>query len=424
MIRTLLLGAAAAALSAAASAQTFAVRNGTVWTGTEAGSFQNGVVVIEDGEIAAVGDASTAIPDDATVIDADGGWVTPGVIAAYSQIGIVEVGAEDSTDDRSAAMSLYSAALDAAEGFNPSATTIPVSRIEGVTRVVVSPSPATTVFAGAGFVADTSGAPDSITKPDAFMRVYLGEGGAAVAGGSRPAAWAQLRAGLADARTFPARFLAHNEGDALTRVDAQALGPAARGQQLLLISAHRASDLRAIIAFQEDNSSLDIAIVGADEGWMVAEELAEAGIPVIINPTSNLPSSFSNLASTLENAARLIEAGVATAFAYRDDDSHQARLTLQAAGLAVANGVEHDDALAAITRVPAEIFDLDGLGVLEDGAVGDVVVWDGDPLEVTSSPTAVLINGELQSLESRQTRLRDRYSSLERSDRPFAYRKP
>ena len=172
-----------------------------------------------------------------------------------------------------------------------------------------------------------------------------------------------------------------------------------------------------------DYPELDVAIVGATEGWIVAEELAEAGIPVIIDPFDNLPASFEQLGATSHNAERLIEAGVKTAFAHLGNDAHQSRLVLQSAGNAVANGVSRADAMRAITSIPADIFGQSDLGRLNSGAIADLVVWDGDPLEVTSAPTHVLIDGEQQSMESRQTLLRDRYLSLEDGDLPLAYRK-
>jgi len=189
--------------------------------------------------------------------------------------------------------------------------------------------------------------------------------------------------------------------------------------------AHRASDLRNIISLKDDYRNLDIIIVGATEGWLAASELAEADIPVIIDPFDNLPASFESLGATGRNAERLIDAGVQTAFAHLGDNGHQARLALQVAGNAVANGVDHSDALAAITSVPADIFGLRGTGTIVRGADAHIVVWDGDPLQVTTSPQAVIINGQLQLLESRQTKLRDRYLSLSSGDeKPFSYNKP
>ena len=423
MIRKLLLTSAAAlSVLASATAQDIAIVNAKVWTGTDAGTLDNATVYISDGVIEGMG-VNYAPPSGTAIVNADGNWVTPGIIAAFSRVGTVEVGAEDSTNDTSASGSPFSVALRAADGFNPAATPVDVTRIEGVTRIAVAPAYGGVMIAGQGFVANTSGDDGSISDQRAFVYVDLGEGGAGLAGGSRPAAWAALRGAFADARGYPARFMAHNEGDTLTRADAQAFGPAVRGQQLMLVSAHRASDLRLIMDLKADNPNLNLAIVGADEGWLVADELADANIPVIVDPFSNLPASFSQLGATSRNAERLIAAGVPTAFAHLGNSGHQSRLVLQSAGNAVANGVSFDDAMAAMTVVPAMIFEMDGVGSIARGNTADLVIWDGDPLDVTSAPTAVFIDGEAQSLESRQTKLRDRYLSLDESEKPLAYKR-
>ena len=180
-----------------------------------------------------------------------------------------------------------------------------------------------------------------------------------------------------------------------------------------------------MIAFSEEKSSLNFAIVGATEGWLVADELAASGIPVIMDPFDNLPASFEQLGATSRNAERLIEAGVKTAFAHLGSDSHQTRLVLQSAGNAVANGLDAAEAIKAITSVPAEIFGYNDLGRLSSGAIADIVIWDGDPLDVTSAPTTIIIDGVEQAMESRQTKLRDRYLDLtdDGGDLPLAYRK-
>lgn len=426
MIRPLLIGTALAALACAwpvASAETIAITGGTVWTGTGNAPLRNGVVIIVDDEIAAVGGATLAVPEGATVVSANGRFVTPGIFSPFSRTGIVEVSAEVPSNDAFAELSRYSAAIDASDGFNPSATSIPVTRIGGVTRIAVAPSASNSLFAGQGLVADTSGGPASVTLQRAFQHVVLGEGGSGLSGGSRPAAWATFRAALDDARQFTRRYITSSEGGALGRVDAEALVPAALGRQLILIQVHRAADILRLISFQAENEDLDIALVGVTEGWLVAEELAASGMPVIVDPFDNLPGSFESLGSTSRNAGRLIEAGVPVAIAHLGSDAHLARLVLQSAGNAVANGISQADAIKAITSVPADIFGLGTLGRLETGAVADVVIWDGDPLEVTSAPTTVYIAGVEQSMESRQTKLRDRYLSLEEGDLPFAYRK-
>tara|TARA_R110002020_G_scaffold406378_2_gene616381 strand:- start:27201 stop:28481 length:1281 start_codon:yes stop_codon:yes gene_type:complete len=416
--------AVVASLALPVVAEPVAIVGGKVWTGTRQGTVASAVIVIDKGRVVSVDKAGSPVPLEATVIDAGGKWVTPGIISAFSRIGIVEVDAENTTDDTSAGESDYSVALDAADGFNPDATAIAVTRIEGITRIVVAPEATSNLFAGQGFIADTSGSVDTEIDRKAFLLVSMGEQGASLAGGSRPAAWAQLRAALDDAKAYPARYLASNEGTALDRVDAAALVPAAKGQQLILIEANKASDLNAIMDFAEANKDLDIAIVGADEGWRVAPRLAKAGIPVIVDSYSNLPASFERLGATGENAARLRAAGVTVAIAAISDGTHNARLAMQIAGNAVANGLSHDDAMEALTTTPAAIFGLQGLGVIGPGSRADIVVWDGDPLEVTSNPDVVMIDGVVQSMVTRQSELRDRYLKLDERERPLAYVKP
>ena len=422
MMKALISGAVSALLlSVPVFAETVAYTGATIWTGTSDGVLENGTLVVEDGEVTAVG-TRVRVPSDATVVDATGKWITPGIIAPFTRVGLVEVGAEDATNDTSASNSKFTAALDASKSFNPNASTIDVTRIEGVTHVVAVPQPGSSVFAGQGFIAETSGnLRESIIAEKALQFVVMGEGGARRAGGSRSAAWRFLSGALMDARTYPRRYVAHELGDSVSRVDAEALRDMVRGDQVMMISVQRASDILEVISFKQDNDRLNIVLVGVDEGWMVAKDLAQAGIPVIVDPFQNLPASFEQLGATAHNAERLIEAGVKTAFAHLGDDGHQARLVLQSAGNAVANGVSHDDALAAITTVPAEIFGLDNLGTIKRGSAAELVVWDGDPLELMSAPEAIYIGGEAQSLTSRQTELRDRYLDVSSAKTPLAY---
>ncbi|MFN3313618.1 MAG: amidohydrolase family protein [Hyphomonas sp.] len=416
MIRTLLISLAALCAAPLAAAQPVAIIGETVWTGTAQGTLSNGVVVIDNGRIVSVG---TDVPEGVTQVRAQ--WVTPGLIAAFTRTGITEVSGERSANDSSAANSPFSAAINAADGFNPDTTAIGVTRLGGFTRLVVAPEARSKIFAGQGFLADTTGMPGSLYRQRAFSYVVMGERGASLAGGSRPAAWAALRGALDDVRFFTARYMTHNDGNVLTRMDAQAFMPAARGEQLIVIEAHRASDLDAIMDFKEENPALRIAIYGADEGWRVAGRLAALRIPVIVDAMSNLPSTFSQLAATNENTARLVAAGVTVAITASNNDSHLARLAVQSAGNAVANGLPHDEAMRALTTGPADIFGMTGLGVLAPGARADVVAWDGDPLEAVTAASAVFIDGERQPMESRQSLLRDRYLNLDRGERPLAY---
>ena len=422
-MKTLISGLALAALAAApatsaAWAQTYAVTNGRVVTNTDAGIVENGIVLIRDGDIVAAG-AGVEIPSDATVIDAEGGWVTPGVFAPVTQLGLIEVGAEGSTRDNAAGGSPFSVSLDVADGFNPNSTHLAPTRIEGVTRIGVAPSTSETIFGGTGGLADTNGV---LFETGSFIVADLSQSGASDAGGSRPAAWAYLEAAFADARGYPGRYTTTTDGLVLNRMDAAALLPATRGQIPILMEVDRAEDIRRALRFARENAPVRIILVGGAEAWMVADELAASGVPVIIDPMRNLPSSFDAIGSTLENAARLDAAGARFAFMH-SDGYFNPRLLPQNAGNAVAHGLAWDAAFRAITLTPAEVFGVgDRYGALAPGYAGDVVIWDGDPLEVMSAPSAVFIDGEPTDMTSRQTRLAERYRDLD-GDRPFAYRR-
>ena len=414
MIRSTLFAAALLA-APAALAQPVAITGGKVVTNSGAGVIENGTVVINDGRIASVG--AGAPPAGARVIDASGKWVTPGLFAAFSRAGLTEISGEVSASDVSAASSKLQISLHAADAFNPDDTAIAVSRIEGVTRLALVGAPSGGLFGGFGALADTTGDFDSVQNREAFMFAQLGEAGAALAGGSRAASWAWLLAAIDDAKSYPRGFDSNIEGDVLSRREAAALKPVVEGRIPLMIEVHRASDILQVISLQRREPRMRLIILGATEGWRVAAELAAARIPVIVNPLANLPDRFELLAATLENAGRLSAAGVSVAIADPNEATHNTRFIQQLAGNAAANGMSWDAAFAAITRVPATIHGRNDLGVLQAGAIADVVIWDGDPLELMSSPDAVFIDGAETPMVSRQTRLRDRYLDLNEAER-------
>jgi imidazolonepropionase-like amidohydrolase len=406
---------AAAALSAPAAAETILINNGRIVTNGAAGVIENGDVLIVDGRVSAVG-ASLTAPRGARVIEAQGRYVTPGAFAAMSEVGLNEISGSGAPNDADVEGELISAAADAGRAFNPSVTAIPVTRLEGVTRAAIAPSANGAIFDGRGALVSMSGEPDSVFGERAFMVVELGEAGASRTGGSRAALWPAFEAALRDAREYPARYRSGQGGAVLNEIDAAALQPFARGQGLFLVHVESAADIRRLIRFKRANPSLRFAIHGGAEAWQVADELAAARIAVIVDPLANLPDRFERLSARLDNAALLHRAGVRFAIAPGPGavDAHQARLVLQLAGNAVANGLAWDAAFAAVSRGPAEIFGANNLGRLERNYLADVVIWDGDPLEVTSAPTAVFIEGVEQILTSRQTELRDRYNPRDR----------
>ena len=402
----------ALALVTPATAQTVLIRDGRVVTNAAAGTIQNGDVLIVDGRIRSVG-ANIIAPAGARVIEAQGRYVTPGAFAAMSEVGLSEISGSGAPNDADIDSDTISAAADAGRAFNPAVTAVAVTRIEGVTRAAIAPSSTDTMFGGRGALVSLGGRPDSVFRQRAFMVVELGEAGANRTGSSRAALWPAFEAALRDAREYPARYARGQGGAVLSELDAQALQPFARGQGTFLVHVDSAADIRRVIRFKHDNRDLEFIIHGGAEAWQVADELAAARIPVIVDPLANLPGSFESLSARLDNAALLQAAGVQIAIAPAPGtvDAHQARLVLQLAGNAVANGLPWEAAFAAVTRGPADIFGVGAeLGRLDRNYIADVVIWDGDPLEVQSAPTTVFIAGVEQPLVSRQTRLRDRYN--------------
>jgi len=410
-------------LSPAALAQSFAIIGGKIITNGDGKIIEDGTVIISDGKIVSVGPRNEIqIPDNATQIDATDKWVTPGIFVPFSRVGLVEISLEKSTNDTRAKESPFSAALQVADGYNPKSENVGITRIEGVTRMAIIPAASRTIFAGSGALANTSGTFSSVTDTPAFIYVQMGESGAAIAGGSRPAAWTWLRQALKEAKAWrrgrePAEPL-------LDEADALALQAAMVDKLPFLVSVERASDLITLIKLKQEFRNLNIVAVGATEGWMVKNELAAAAIPVILDPHNNLPQSFQSLGATMYNAARLHKAGVKIAIATLSDEAFNARLAPQHAGNTLATGLDWDTAFAAISSVPAQIFGQEkSLGQLKPGMIGDVVIWDGDPLELTTSPDMVFIDGQNQDMTSRQTRLRDRYLTVgSENPMPYGYR--
>ncbi len=361
------------------------------------------------------------IPRGYMRIDARGKWVTPGIFAAFSRLGVVEISLARSANDDNVEGGRLHAAFDISWGVNPRATNIAINRIAGITRAAVSPARGDNVFAGFGALIHLGIADDIVTRRKAFAVAYLGDAGAAVAGGARGSAVVYLVSALKDAERYAKLPVEAVFDGIVPRVDAEALGPVVRGEVPLVVHVSRASDMTQLVRLKAELPALDLVIAGGEEAWLVADDLARTRIPVILHPFANLPRSFSTLAATQMNAGRLERAGVLFAIADTEADAHNPRLIPQYAGNAAANGLSWQGAIRAITRNPAVIFGMDkDLGSLEAGKIGDVVVWDGDPLEVTTRPDAVVIAGQLMPMVSRQTELRDRYRDLKAS-RPFAY---
>ncbi|ATQ43152.1 amidohydrolase family protein [Caulobacter mirabilis] len=446
MKRALFAFAALIAASPAA-AETVAIVNARIEIGNGTPTLPSGTVVLKDGRIAAVG-AGVSAPAGARVIDAKGGVVTPGLVFPSTNLSASEIGGVRSTrDDNSGSLS---AGFDISYSFNPASAMIPLARQTGVTTAVVTP----TLGGGGGGHAhdgwegdgrddfaggDTHGLPnlfagqaatitladgrDQLLKSKVAVVLDLGEDGARAAGGSRGADLVLIRAALEDARLYARNRAAFARGETrelgLSRIDLEALVPVVEGRTPLLLRVHRASDIRQALRLAREEK-LKIILEGAEEGWLVADELAAAGVPVILDSQASLPSQFEALGSRLDNAARLQRAGVQIAIMGSRDFNNlrQARLN---AGLAVAYGLPREAAIASVTSVPAKIWGLTSTGSLETGKEADVVLWNGDPLETTSWPVAVFIDGVEQPQSTRAFELRDRYARPNASGYPPAY---
>jgi imidazolonepropionase-like amidohydrolase len=406
--------------------ETVAITGATVHTLGAEGTLEGATVVFADGRIVAVG-RDVAVPAGARVIDGRGKIVTPGLFDSLSRLGVVEVGAVAGSRDTATEDPRISGSFRVADAFNPESTLLPVTRVEGLTRALVAPSPGGSLIAGQAAVVHLGDGSDPIVVTPAAMVVTLGERGARLAGGSRGAALLALREALQDARDYADHREDWARGQrrdyVLSRLDLEALVPVVEGRLPLLVSVDRASDIRRVLALAAEYD-LRLVVAGGAEAWRVADELAAAGVPVLIDPLDNLPSSFETLGATLDNAARLHAAGVTVAL--MTEDAHNARNLRQAAGNAVAHGLPPAAALAAMTSVPAAIWGLgDSYGTLTPGREADLVVWDGDPLELSSYPQAVFIRGREVPQDNRQIRLRDRYRDLPAAgELPLAYPRP
>lgn len=422
---------AASLIGAAASpalAETIAITGGRVVPGDGSPSIANGTVIVRDGRIVAVG-ANVPVPADARRIDASGQWVTPGLVAGFSRVGLVEVGAVKETNDSAFNSQRFSAALDVSTALNPDNSAIDVSRTAGLTRAIVAPDARGSIFAGQGAIIDLGADRSPLTMARAFQFVELGERGSAMSGGSRAGAHLRLKAMLREARQYAAGADSFDD-DLLSAEDAKALQAVLNGDVRLLVHVESATDIEAVLGLVKDYPGIKLVLVGASEGWRVADKIAAARVPVIASALNDLPERFEILAATQSNIGRMRAAGVVVALGMIDDnDAHQIRYAAQYAGNLVAltkvpgaTGLSWDQAFATIASAPAEVMGQGGkFGVLRSGAAGDVVVWDGDPLELSSAPVTVLIDGVQQPLDNRQTRLRDRYRTPQEGALPKAY---
>lgn len=373
-------------------------------------------VVVVDGRIASVGAAAPDLVGGAwrgapcEAVDGTGRQLSAGFVGVPTQVGLVGIDLERDSrdDDPHDDDDPIRAALVATDAYDPLSVVIPVTRLGGVTSVVTVPRGGFVSGAG-GFVQLRGGTQaEAVVDPVAVMTFTL-------ASGSFADAVRKVRELVADVRTHARDPRLYDGGrpflEGASRLDLEALRPVVEGKLPVLMPANRASDIEALIRLKAE-LGLELVVVGGAEGWKIAEPLARAQIPVIVDPLVYGPNSFDEVHARPDNAALLARAGVLLILSAGPWETQNVRTLRQAAGNAVREGLPHADAIRAITATPARVFGQPDRGRVATGATADLVLWSGDPLELSSVPEHVWIGGVDIALVSRQTELRDKYRTL------------
>jgi imidazolonepropionase-like amidohydrolase len=405
---SLSLVAAGLLASGAVSAQSLAIINATLHTATEQGVLQDASIVMDNGKITAIN--PTAITAD-KVIDAQGQIVTPGFIASINQLGLVEVGAvagsRDAGDDKAGID------FDVSLAFNPRSSLIPYARKGGITRDVITPHGGDSIFAGLASVVDLSGTFDSVVQKHAALVVHLGERRK----GSR-AFTLQTFINKLDEHKTKAAKKPKKDADKPSAEDT-IMVKVLSGDMPVVVSVSRAADIVELIKVKQQ-FGINLVLNGAQDAVVVKEHLAKANVPVIISAMDNLPGSFDSLNASLNNAGILEQAGVKVLLTVGGDASHNVYQLRFDAGNAVSYGMSQQGALKAVSANVADVFAINA-GSLAVGKAADVVMWSNDPFELSSHVNKMFINGVEVTTQSRQDKLRERYTTD--STMPRAYTK-
>ena len=392
--------------AATASAQDLLIRHATVHTAGTQGTLQDADVLVQGGVIRAVG-SSLAAPAGVSVIEAHGKPLTPAFFAGITEIGIEEVSGESATVDSAVSLAGQQPMrpeFDVTLAYNPDSVLVPVARVEGLGFTLLGAGTGGSFIAGQGGVMRLDGSADPVGPRVLFVK--LGNDVLGKSGSSRAAQWMLLDQMVGEAR---GRSAADSPHALLTPAGRAVLARYLAGNGRIMVSVDRAADIRQLLRWAQ-REHVRIAIASGAEAWKLAAELAQAKVPVFVDALVDLPSDFDQIGATLHNAARLHAAGVPVGFTQAGDASHHARKIRQLAGNAVANGLPWEAGLAGLTRVPAQVLGVgDRLGSIAPGKLADLVLWTGDPLDVSSVAQQVWMDGRAMPMRSRQTELRDRY---------------
>ena len=407
-------------LNANVFAETILIKNATIYDGNKNKPYEGHVLI--DGNI--IKKVSTNDMQGDFIIDASGKIVTPGLIATDTNIGIVEIGALSVTRDDSS--EIYKIGFSIYDAYNPNSTLIPWNRSNGITSALTIPQNTSSPIGGLGSFFVLDGELDITGKKDMVMTGSLGGD----SNHSRSEMYAVIDDLLSFAKSINQKDLSTDaniselidnstiaEFMELHPRDVIALHKLVNNNLPLVMKAHRASDLLKLIEIKK-KYNLNFIIMGAQEANLVKDAIAQNNIPLIINPINNIPGSFDELASNIKMAGMLEKADIELMFTA--PRSHNFHLIRQGAGVAVANGMSYETAIRGLSSTPAKVFGLEKRGEIKSGNFADIIIWDADPLEPSSMPEYVFINGKSIDLTTRSSRLRDRYTTD--PEKPNTYR--
>ncbi|MBZ5656508.1 MAG: amidohydrolase family protein [Acidobacteriia bacterium] len=423
---TILIGT----LTIAAQDQPVVLKGGKLLTITH-GVIENGVLVMQGGKIAAVGSASSApIPSGALVIDATGMTIYPGLIDSETQLGLTEISAEAMTNDLVEMSDEIMPHMHTAEAFHAESALIPVARMNGITNAVVAPESSDTLPGQDSFIqlAGASATEMLLIRDNAMPLNFTGDERRNKGGfekrkfpSTRMGLAAQLRQTFLDAQDYQSKWAEYErkKADAVRGkksepaspkhdLKLEALLPYLEGKKTIVLAAEGPSDLETVVSLANE-FKLKYVLNHISHSQAVLDYVASLKAPVIVGPIYEAPKEDERYDTVFKLPAELYKRGVKIAFA--SYSAHNVRNLPDQAGYATAFGLPYDEALKAITINPAEIWGVaDKLGSLEVGKTANVVVAQGDPLDVKTDVKRVFIEGRDVPMTDRQTRLRDEYS--------------
>ena len=399
-------------LSINVSANSILIKSGQINDGL--GNSFIGDILIIDEKIVEVGKFLNS--SSAKIIEAKGKPVTPGLISPISNIGVVEINALDVTNDDSP--DFFGPGFSVFNAFNPHSTLIPWNRSNGVTSSISTPGYSSQIFKGMGSFYLLDGDIDITGNADVAMYARLG-----AIGGSRAETIQIMESMFELALNKDELELEELLGTTFASSmdmqlqDIQALSRVVNREIPLVLEVNRAIDILQALRLKNDYD-LELVLMSVEEAPLVLDQILASGVSVIIDPMDNIPDSFDELASNIKLGGILSNAGIKVMFSTQR--SHNYHLMRQGAGNAVAHGMTYQAGISGMTSIVADVFNIQDRGSIKEGHFADIVIWSEDPLEPSAYPTTVIINGSEMSLETRASRLTERYT--DKRDIPSSYK--